>query len=381
MSKLFCFLPSCHITITEKEILVYDAFTFNKVYLKDVTFSISERQMLRDRGCLLYTSQNEDFIRSCVQKQLGYYIDYDGALPFFPKKGLSFLSSLQKEKKALGYNLASYTNLMLKSLTVLANNSRNAGLDASSYRQLEYPEQNDDFSDIDLLLRTIEPFIFLEEIIISGELQETQLIQVLESVEKKGILVTYRIFYDVCLLDSIRKLLDAYEHLFVELIIDSNASIEFDRLKNNRLYYKRIVCDLSDLQSTPPISNLRHHPLFNKHTDHSELVSQMVVTPDEILNGRKSLRDCQIADYVNSEQFGHLVLDSKGNVLCLNQYVGSIQGSSLAAILNKWLDHNTCIWYYTRRQKESCKECALQALCPPISIYEQMGFITCPCKG
>ena len=193
--------------------------------------------------------------------------------------------------------------------------------------------------------------------------------------------MTYRIFYDVCLLDSIRKLLDAYEHLFVELIIDSNASIEFDRLKNNRLYYKRIVCDLSDLQSTPPISNIRHHPLFNKHTNHSELVSQMVVTPDEILNGRKSLRDCQIADYVNSEQFGHLVLDSKGNVLCLNQHVGSIQGSSLAAILNKWLDHNTCIWYYTRRQKESCKECALQALCPPISIYEQMGFITCPCKG
>lgn len=216
MNKLFCFLPSCHITTTEKEILVYDTISFNKIYLKDIAFSISEQQMLRERGCLLCTSHNEVFIHSCLQKQLGYYIDFDGVFPFFPKRGLSFLSSLQKEKKALGHNLASYTNLMLKSLTVFANNSRNADLDAACYKQLEYPEKNHDVIDISRLLSNIEPFIYLEEIIISGELQEIQLIQILESVEKKGILVTHRIFYDVCVIDSIKKLMDTYEHLFVE---------------------------------------------------------------------------------------------------------------------------------------------------------------------
>lgn len=104
------------------------------------------------------------------------------------------MTSLNKENKALGHNLASYTNMMLKSITFLLNNTLSINLNSFAYKQLEYPNVNHTEIDIDTILLQLISFD-LERIVLSGEISCDKLERILNLAQTRNILVVFRVHY------------------------------------------------------------------------------------------------------------------------------------------------------------------------------------------
>lgn len=142
MNRLYIFFPHCYIKATSTELLIYDTITFKGVYLKDVVLANHNIDRLNRFGYIEENCDTKFLLQKIATNHFGYYIQYDGFMPYIPERKLRIATSLQKEKKALGYNLTSYTNMMLTSLTLLLNNTIFTYLNAFSYQQLEYPDTN-----------------------------------------------------------------------------------------------------------------------------------------------------------------------------------------------------------------------------------------------
>lgn len=93
----------------------------------------------------------------------------------------------------------------------------------------------------------------------------------------------------------------------------------------------------------------------------------------------QNLKDCYLKDYINTSCFGHITINYDGMVYCVNQEIGSLKNQDLVCVINNWVSSRDCFWYFTRNKKLECKDCALQVLCPSISIYEQLKIYKCPC--
>ena len=109
-------------------------------------------------------------------------------MPYIPERKLRITTSLHKEKKALGYNLTSYTNMMLTSLTLLLNNTISTYLNTFAYKQLEYPDTNCPEIDMEKISVQLSSFC-LEKIILSGELPYAKLEKFLEFTSDRNIQV------------------------------------------------------------------------------------------------------------------------------------------------------------------------------------------------
>lgn len=166
----------------------------------------------------------------------------------------------------------------------------------------------------------------------------------------------------------------------VELLIDSATPLDIINLREERLILKYIVTNNSDLDKlTGAKENIVLCPIFLDEKNIT-LQPQMVITKDEVLKINQNLKDCYLKDYINTSYFGHITINYDGMVYCVNQQIESLQNRDLACIINSWVGSQDCYWYFTRNKKLECKDCALQVLCPSISIYEQLKIYKCPCR-
>ena len=165
----------------------------------------------------------------------------------------------------------------------------------------------------------------------------------------------------------------------VELLIDSNAPLDIISQREERLILKYIVTNDSDLDKiTGTKENVVLCPIFLDEKNIT-LQPQMILTKEEILKMNQNLKDCYLKDYINTSCFGHITINYDGMVYCVNQQIGSLKNHDLACIINNWVGSRDCLWYFTRNKNLECKNCALQVLCPSISIYEQLKTYKCPC--
>ena len=103
------------------------------------------------------------------------------------------------------------------------------------------------------------------------------------------------------------------------------------------------------------------------------------MTKDEILQSCHTLKECYVKEYINPSCFGHLTINFNGEVCCLNERIESLRDMDLPYIINKWVGSQGCLWYLARNKRCCCKECAIQVLCPSVSIYELLNIYKCPC--
>lgn len=379
MNKIFYFYPHIHLKSTNKEFLAYDTLNTKHVYIKTNLLSQSDKDSLK-MGFVKVSESLSFVINQCLINELGYLIDYVNILPFMSNRELEFVTSLSKERRALGYNLLTYTNSLLRTTTILLNN-RYEGYPEELCLQMEYPKCNNTVIDIDHILYQLSSFQCLERIILSGELTTTSLCKVLEYAKDFKIHVTHRILFES--IDELNSLefIAKYNNLSIELLINNSSDISQIRsLSNEHIFVKAIVQSVNDVVKFSGIDNLMYLPILSSNNDNTEILQQMLLSEEEILHSKKSIKDCRLSDYINPDIFGHLTINYEGMVSCLGEEIASIFDFDLSSIVNNWVGSDKCNWYKTRRGKDTCKDCALQCLCPPISIYEEKSLYKCPCK-
>jgi pseudo-rSAM protein len=379
MNRIFYFYPHCHLECTDKEILAFDTLSKKYVFSKKNPFLHYDKESFH-RGYLRLSGSLEDFICQCLAKELGYFIDYAETPPFMHNRELEFVTSLSKERKGLGYNLQSYTNSLLREVTINLNNSKDT-YSSEMYLQMEYPQYNNDIIDIEHILQQLSAFQSIECIILSGELNISSLCIVLEYAQERNIHVIHRLFGDSAQINKILNLIGEYRNLSVEILVDKSIDLEKLRFTaNDQIYVKAIVKSINDVGMFERLNNLMILPVMSFANKNEDILHQMIISEEDILNSSNSIEDCRLSDYINSNEYGHLTIDSDGSVSCLGKRFASIHDTDLSSTVNLWVSKENCLWYYTRKKKNTCKDCALQCLCPPISIYEMLGFFKCPCK-
>lgn len=378
MKELFCFFPHCHLKSTENEVLVYDTLTRKHVYLKESPLSKVDKESFH-QGFLRVSKSLDGLINQCFDSELGYFVDFDGVPPFFYGRNLEFVTSLNKERKALGYNLQSYTNLLLREMSVHLNNSIDSYSD-EMYLQMEYPKFNSKIIKLDYILQQLSLFQYLENIILAGEVEISSLWDALLYAKEFNIGVIHRVMFDAFNRDLELELLDKFGNFFIELLVDNSVDItRVNSLLKERICVKAIIKTMHDVEVFGGIRNVIFLPVLSYKHDNTDILTQMIISEDEILHSSKSINDCRISDYVNPSIFGRLTIDDDGDVSVLGKRIASAFDSDLSSIINRWVGQNNCMWYKTRGKKSTCKGCALQCLCPPISIYEELGLYNRPC--
>lgn len=380
MNKLFCFYPHCHLKSTEKEVLVYDTLTKKHVYLKESPLSKVDKESFR-QGFVKVSKSLDGFINKCFASELGYFLDFDRVPPFFYDRNLEFVTSLNKEKKALGHNLQSYTNLLLREITILLNNSKDDYSD-EMYHQMEYPKCNSEIIKLDIFLQQLSLFQYLENIILAGEIEMTLLWDALLFLKEYNISVIHRVMFNAFNYELELELLAMFGNYSIELLVDNSVdTARINSLIRDRICVKAIITTIDDVEVLGGIKDVIYLPVLSNKHDNTDMLTQMIISEDDILNSSKPIKDCRISDYVNPSIWGHITIDNNdGDVSVLGKRVASIFDSDLSSIINRWVGQDNCIWYKTRGKKSTCKECALQCLCPPISIYEELGLYKSPCS-
>ena len=123
MNRLYIIFPHCYIKATSKELLIYDTIKFSSIYMRNIAVPYKAVNTLNQFGYIDDCDDNKSILQKIANNGFGYFIQPNKSMPYFPKRGLQIMTSLNKENKALGHNLASYTNMMLKSITFLLNNT------------------------------------------------------------------------------------------------------------------------------------------------------------------------------------------------------------------------------------------------------------------
>ena len=379
MNTVFYFYPHCYLKSTDNEILVYDTLNKRHVYLKNYPLLRCDKESFQ-RGFLKVSKKHDDFLNQCIANDLGYFIDFEKIVPFMYNRNLEFVTSLNKERKALGYNLQSYTNSLLKEVTILLNNSKKE-LTEEMCLQMEYPRYNNACIDMDFLLKQLSSFQCIETIILSGELMTSLLYNVLEYAKKHNIHVIHRIVYSSDIFTTALKLMNEYSNFSIEIFVDSLCEMaQIKSFLNDNIYVKAIIKSINDLEKFKGHENIMYLPVLSSKRNNTDVLLQMILSKKDILHSTKTIKDCLLADYINPTIYGHLTIDYDGSVSCLGNRIASIYESDLASMVNHWIGEERCIWYETRKKKDTCRDCALQSLCPPISIYEKTGIYKCPCE-
>lgn len=378
MKTIFCFFPHCYIKATNNELLVYDTLKYNHLYYTDYELAQSDRYTL-SKGYLFDREETRQLISSFLSCEMGYLIEYGKTLPYMNDRKIKFTTSLEKEYRSLNYNLASYTNSLLRSVTILCNNSFQSDYSDLAYSQVDYPVVNAHKIDCDFLLQQLQSFPHLERIIISGEIKERAYASFLSFTQKNKISLTHRIFLEKSSRDKILTDLKENDNLFIEIIVDRSTDLS-NPLIHDRLYVKALVNDVTDISLFTNLKNVSYAPVFSKRESNEDLVKQMIMTKEEVLSTKVSKRHCLLSDYINFGAYGGLTINYDYNVSCLGQHVGSIQDTDLSNLINNWVRNQNCMWYYTRCKKATCRNCALAALCPSINTYETQEIYHCPCK-
>ena len=379
MNTVFYFYPHCYLKSTDKEILVYNTLNKKNVYLKNYPLLQCEKESFQ-RGFIKVSEKHDVFLNQCLALDLGYYLDIEKVVPFMYNRNIEFVTSLDKERNALGYNLQSYTNSLLREVTILLNNSKK-GLTEELCLQMEYPRFNNVIVDVELLLKQLSPFRYLETIVLSGEIETSLLCKTLEYANNNNIHVVHRISYDAFVKTKTLELMDIYRNLSIELLVDSICDItKIKSIIKDEIFVKAIIKAANDVEKFDGLENVLFLPVLSTKQINTDILQQMIMSEEEILHSTKTIKECLLSDFINPIVYSHLTIDFDGSVSCLGHRIANIYESDLASVVNHWIGDKDCIWYETRKKKDICKDCALQSLCPPISIYEKIGIYKCPCK-
>ena len=379
--KYFCVFPHCCVKTNGDSVLIINPQTKQYVYSASSTIVESFVKNKDSYSYCIFDEKNKFYV-DAISKELGYIIVSEFP-PYNPNPKISFVSSMSKEKKALGYNTGWYVPSFIKFLSIHFNNIHLYLPQNNLYDQLEYPKQGVNSYKMDKQLWR-EVFTVLsnspiEIIILCGDIDEL----LLDTLYKIGQMYHNRVVIRtaICEYEKVKKLLCEYSNLKIELIV-SNIT-ELDRLLEtsdatfNNIAFIMPLLSLDDFKSLDTLNlQIQYVPLIYDIKLQSDLIEQMQLNFNDILSCSTSIEDSLIKGKINSNFWGNW---ENGLLYVADEFIGDITQESIYPILNKWLQKSQNSWMMTRDKYSACNDCLFATICPNISIYEKQGLLKRAC--
>lgn len=382
--KYFCVFPHCYVKANENSVLVINPHTKRYVYSASPVIVGS---FINNKNSYSYCifDEKDKFYADAVSKQLGYIIEASFP-PYYASPKISFVASMNKEKKALGYNTGWYIPSFIKSLSIHFNNKYLCLPQKCLFDQLEYPNQDVALYKMDKQL-WMEIFSILsnspiEIIQLCGDI-DNLLLETLDKIEQiyHNRIVVRTV---ICEYEKITSLLCKYSNLRIDFII-SDITVLDKLLETNNVPYNEIsftipLFSLENFKSLDTIKfQVKYIPLVYDTKLQSDLIEQMQLNFDDILRNSKSIEDSLIKGIINSNFWGSLTIKGNGVLFVADEFVGDTKHESIYSVLNKWLQKSQNSWMMTRDKYFACKNCLFVTICPNISIYEKQGILKRAC--
>lgn len=382
--KYFCVFPHCYVKTNGGSVLIINPQTKQYVYSMS---SIIVESFVKNKGSYSYCifDEKNKFYVDAISKELGYIIVSEFP-PYNPNPKISFVSSMSKEKKALGYNTGWYVPSFIKFLSIHFNNINLCLPQNNLFDQLEYPKQDVNSYKMDKQLWreifTVLSISPIEIITLCGDIDELLLdaLYEIEQIYHKRVVIRTAIRE----YEKVKKLLCKYSNLKIELIV-SNITVLDRLLETSDATFKDItfimpLLSLDDFKSLDTLSlQIQYVPLVYDIKSQSDLIEQMQLNFNDILSSSSSIEDSLIKGIINSNFWGSIIIKRNGLLYVADEFIGDITHGSIYLLLNKWLQKSQNSWMMTRDKYPSCQECLFATICPNISIYEKQGLIKRVC--
>ena len=342
-----------------------------------------------DRNRIFQIDETEDtfdeIVDRCVKKNLGYIYNTESTVPPINKPyNIKFISSLSKLKSALGYNNGLSILNYVTTIKIETTNKSTKLNQKHLYEQIGYPEFNLSKKSCMPLLDTNYTFPNLQEIIISGDFDEKIIAQI--AVKYPTCLITIRTFFQKNDLNRIRTILSTYSNVNLNFIINSIDGYfiiqKVPDLKDFPIIFTLLVSSLDGLTDICHENfNLEILPIIYDTEIQKDLISEMLLSAEDILSTNQTLDDIYKKEIINTNFFGTLAIKSNGDVMVINEHIGNIYHNDFLSEMTEWMNSDKNLWFQTRIKWDKCSECPFIALCPSITIYEEQGLLLKSCKN
>lgn len=386
MKSYFCIYPHCLVRKNRNTVIVYNTQNYSYAFSQEEIIVNAFEENINCVEMTLYL-QCCDFFFKCMELGMGYYIE-SNHLPFISTPSIKFVTSIEKEKQALGYLSFPHSSQMLKEVTIFTSNTIDKGFSQFAYNIIKYPNYSEITTNVCDYIENIKGFCSLKTIIISGDFDYASTENIIRQMNNPYISLLIRTYVDFYSEVMVNDIVMNHPNIQFEFIFDKSLDItKLKVIKSNKHYNKNVFLNVL-IEDIYTLNEITTHdtidfvitPIFNDKTTEKRLKDELYLTKDDILNGCLSMKDILINEHINSSCFGSVVVKSNGDVVCRNQTVGNIGSSDLVYLINKWVSNpNNCNWFNTRKRKTKCSECIYNFLCPPISVYEEMGIIDIAC--
>lgn len=382
MKAFFSVYPHCFLTANDNSVLIFNPRTKDYVIGRDSEMALFVRT--RTSYVLQQNDNNLDFLKEAESKGLGYFIHSNSQPPYLAFQEFSFLSSFEKNRKALGENPSWKLPSLIKGISIHLNNV-DLKKNSSTCIQFDYPEyceETHNLATIESVFPEISNFPALECIRLCGDIDNTLLyaIKKLDHIESQLVVRT-----SANNINKVLRIRNLFPSLKIEIIAADTEDIfkvrQYALLQNGiQVFYlisnpKKLKYVQETLESCCFI------PLLYNKREQFDLISQMRLSLDDIMTYNSNMYDCLSKVFFHKECFGNISFDLKGNVFCQNERIGNICNSSAINMLGNWLRRADCLWMLTRNKFPRCRNCILAALCPSVSIYERQGIIPTACNN
>ena len=386
MKSFFCLYPHCLVRRNQDTVIAYNTQNHRHVLSQEV---IVVNAFGGNSNCIEITVDLQycNFFLKCVECGIGYYIE-SNHFPFISTPSIKYVTSIEKEKQALGYLSFTHSSQMLKEVTILTINSINKGFSQSTYNIINDPAYPGITTNACDYIERIKGFCSLRTIIISGDYDYACTKAILRQVNNPSISLLIRTYADFYSEVTVNDIIITHQNVQFEFLFDKTLDkTKLEEIKCNKYYNERVflnvlIEDISTLYdiATDETIDFIITPIFNNNVADENLKEELYLSKDDILNGHLSMKDILVNESVNTSCFGSVVVKSNGDVVCRDQTLGNIKSFDLIYLINRWASNPiNCNWFNTRQRRTKCSECIYNFLCPPISVYEDLGIIDNAC--
>jgi len=382
MKDYFCVYPHCLVIVKGEKVLILDPYT--KLYVFSDNAEIVKACTVDDNYTFPAVKKGKAFYAEATSKDLGYLIKAEHS-PFTVPPKLTFISSMEKERKALGYSTGWRIPSLIKTVSLYLNNNNILLPNELLYDQLAYPRHNE--TEEVMTRPTWERMLavlkspYVETVFVCGDIDELLIESLGDILDECNCSVVIRT--SIQELDKAAKLIAKHPKIAFDFIINGTDSMSFVEKyqDNNNFSYTLPVMTTDDLAQLETLKiSVKFIPLIHNAIIQNEIVGQMLLSFNDILKSVSSVDDYLRKDYFNANFWGHIALTKEGTLLVGDDIVGNINDKTACSLMTDYLQKAQNLWKLTRNKKSSCKDCLLTSLCPSISIYERQGIIERACN-
>ena len=378
MKKQFIIYPHCYYSFGENNFFIYNPDNHKHIILN--CFSKTRVENIDGSSVFIYSNDDsfEKFVFQCEKEGFGYSLPLEKTPIVMRRYDFKTIASLQKIKKALGYADGLKISNYIRKINIHIPVSQ-ITLSELECEQLDYPHEQ----SFNYCLNQIPSYSFscLETIYITGDFSEA----ITESI--------IRLFHDkefvlrlVAIDDQTVFNVAAYcKKMHIKALIYLLPHYKYNLDIFNKFIDVLTICPIIyNAQDVSRYLKLKYSVLFTPIIDSKErsldLINELLITDEDILGMTNSLEELYKKERVNPNFFGSVSIRCTGAVYSANSYIGNITENWIQSYTN-WIYQGNIPWFFTRNKKTECSGCHFQALCPPISIYEQLGLLPCICKN